>query len=64
MKQTSGPLIQVCRLLNAEKAEYVIVGAWAMILNSVVRATEDVDILITDNRGNCIENRWQIRNHQ
>jgi hypothetical protein len=52
MEQTSGPLIQVCRLLNAQQAAYVVVGAWAMILNSIVRATEDVDILIADNREN------------
>ena len=52
MEQTSGPLLQVCRLLNEKNAEYLVVGAWAMILNSVVRATEDVDILIADNREN------------
>ena len=52
MEQTSGPLIQVCRLLNAKNTEYLVVGAWAMILNSVVRATEDVDILVADNREN------------
>ncbi len=46
------PLLHVCRLLNAHKAEYLVVGAWAMILNSVIRATEDVDILIADNREN------------
>jgi len=37
MEQASGPLIQVCRLLNSQNAEYLVVGAWAMILNSVVR---------------------------
>jgi len=52
MEQTSGPLVQVCRLLNAQKAEYLVVGGWAMVLNSVVRATEDVDILVADNREN------------
>lgn len=52
MEQTSGPLLQVCRLLNAKDAEYLVVGGWAMILNSVVRATEDVDILIAENREN------------
>jgi hypothetical protein len=46
MEQTSGPLIQVCRLLNAQNAEYLVVGAWAMTLNSVVRATEDVELLL------------------
>jgi hypothetical protein len=48
----ASPLLHVCRLLNGQGAEYLIVGAWAMILNSVVRATEDVDILIADRREN------------
>lgn len=52
MEQTSGPLLQVCRLLNAERAEYLVIGAWAMILNSVVRATEDVDVLIANHTEN------------
>lgn len=42
----SDPLLRVCTLLNAEGARYLVAGAYAMILNSVVRATEDVDILI------------------
>jgi len=52
MEHTPGPLVHVCRLLNSKNAEYLVVGAWAMILNSVVRATEDVDILIAENREN------------
>ena len=52
MEGTQSPLLHVCRLLNEQRAEYLIVGAWAMILNSVVRATEDVDILVADNREN------------
>ena len=46
------PLIRVCTLLNAAGAEYLVVGAWALILNNVVRATEDVDILIAAHRAN------------
>lgn len=46
------PLIRVCALLNAAGAEYLVAGAWALILNSVVRATEDVDILIAAHRTN------------
>lgn len=37
---------QVCRLLNAEEAHYVIVGATAMQLWGTTRATRDIDILI------------------
>jgi len=50
MEEPPSPLLHVCRLLNEQNADYLIVGAWAMILNSVVRATEDVDILIADSR--------------
>ena len=47
-----GPLLRVCGLLNAAGANYLVAGAYAMILNSVIRATEDVDILIEDSREN------------
>ncbi len=46
------PLLHVCELLNQERAEYLVVGAWAMILNGLIRATEDVDILIAENSDN------------
>ncbi len=48
----SNPLLHVCKLLNAHEAEYLVIGGWAMILNSVVRATEDVDILVADHEDN------------
>jgi len=48
----ANPLVRVCALLNEAGAEYLIAGAWALILNRVVRATEDVDILIAENREN------------
>jgi len=46
------PLLHVCELLNQEGAEYLVIGAWAMILNGLIRATEDVDILIAENSDN------------
>lgn len=46
------PLLHVCKLLNEEGAEYLVIGAWAMILNGLIRATEDVDILIAENPDN------------
>lgn len=39
-------LTAVCRLLNAAKARYTIVGGFAMAMHGVVRATKDVDVLI------------------
>jgi hypothetical protein len=49
---SKNPLLNVCRLLNEEAAEYLVVGAWALILNGLIRATEDVDILIAENPSN------------
>ena len=48
----TGPLLRVCSLLNEAGAKYLVAGAYAMILNSIVRATEDVDILIEDSTEN------------
>jgi hypothetical protein len=48
----TGPLLRVCSLLNEAGAKYLVAGAYAMTLNSIVRATEDVDILIEDSTEN------------
>lgn len=53
MTVDDNPLLRVCRLLNGTGSKYLVVGAWAMILNSVIRATEDVNILIADDLENC-----------
>ena len=47
------PVLHVCSLLNAESAQYFIVGGQAVILHGIVRATEDVDILIEPSDANC-----------
>lgn len=39
-------IAQICSLLNAREARYVVVGATAMQLWGTSRATEDIDILI------------------
>jgi hypothetical protein len=39
-------LLTVCRLLNAAKVRYVVIGGFAMALHGAVRATKDVDVLI------------------
>lgn len=46
MSVTQSRLAKVCTLLNATGVRYVVVGAWAMALHGVVRATKDIDILI------------------
>ena len=42
----TGPLLRVCQLLNDKGVKYLVAGGYAMILNSIIRTTEDVDILI------------------
>jgi len=46
MTRLPSRIAQVCRLLNAEHARYVVVGAIAMQLWGTTRATRDIDILI------------------
>lgn len=47
------PLLRVCDLLNRAEAKYLVAGAQACILHGLVRATEDVDILIEATEENC-----------
>lgn len=39
-------LIEVCRALQSHRVRYILVGGHAVRLNGIVRATEDVDILV------------------
>jgi predicted nucleotidyltransferase len=50
---TKSRLATVCRLLNQEGVKYVVVGAFAVALHGVVRATKDVDILIDPTLANA-----------
>ena len=43
---TKSRLATVCGLLNAAGVKYVIVGGFAVALHGVVRATNDIDVLI------------------
>lgn len=49
-------LVNLCRHLNAEGAQYVVVGGMAIIQHGYTRATEDVDILVQDS----IENQAKV----
>jgi hypothetical protein len=40
----AGPLLRVCSLLNEAGAKYLVAGAYAMILNRIIRATEGVQV--------------------
>jgi hypothetical protein len=46
MMAPTSRVANVCQLLNAEQARYVVVGAIAMQLWGTTRATRDIDILI------------------
>ncbi len=46
-------VLRVCRLLNAERARYLVVGGVAANLHGSVRATRDVDILVPRDRANA-----------
>ncbi len=45
-------LLKVCSLLNEAGANYIVIGAYAMMLNGIIRATADVDILIEESLDN------------
>ena len=39
-------LVSLCRSLNREGAQYIVIGGMAMIQAGFVRATEDIDLLV------------------
>jgi hypothetical protein len=39
-------LVSLCRSLNREGAQYIVVGGMAIIQAGLVRATEDIDLLV------------------
>lgn len=45
-------LASVCRLLNAKKARYLVVGGHACNLHGLIRATKDIDLLIPKEESN------------
>ncbi len=51
--QANNDLTELLALLNAEGAEYVIVGAYALALHGRARATKDVDIFIRSTAENA-----------
>lgn len=45
-------VIKVCRLLNEQGAQYLIVGGLACNLHGLIRATKDIDLLIPKDEKN------------
>ncbi len=64
MEETAPPrtpeqddLVRLCAALNAQDARYVVVGGMAINQQGLLRATEDIDLLIERSR----ENQSRIR---
>ncbi|MBI4660242.1 MAG: nucleotidyltransferase [Verrucomicrobia bacterium] len=53
MRPLSNDLQEFIRLLDAEKVEYIIVGAWAVAFHSRPRYTGDLDIFLRRDRVNA-----------
>src|SRR6266852_5810166 len=45
-------LIGVCKALNEQGARYIVVGGMAVIHHGLLRATEDIDLLLERSRDN------------
>ena len=45
-------LLSLCKALNAEGVRYVLIGGFAVILHGFVRATKDIDRLVSGGREN------------
>ncbi len=41
-----GDLISVCRALNAEGVDYLVIGGYAVIQHGYQRTTQDIDLLL------------------
>jgi hypothetical protein len=50
-------LVRLCAALNAQDALYVVVGGMAINQQGLLRATEDIDLLIERSR----ENQGKVR---
>jgi hypothetical protein len=55
--EVNSDLIDLLRALNAEGAEYLIVGGYAFALHGRVRATKDADIFVGTDSGNAAKVR-------
>ena len=45
-------LLTVCKLLNKQRAKYLVVGGLACNLHGLIRATKDIDVLIPKDEKN------------
>ncbi len=47
-------LLNLCRALNAQGAQYIVIGGMAIIQHGFLRATEDIDLLLEKSRENQV----------
>lgn len=52
IERLSESFINLCKVFNEEKVEYVIIGGFAVILYGFPRFTEDIDIMIMPSEAN------------
>jgi hypothetical protein len=45
-------LVEICRMLNARQARYIVVGGMAINIHGFTRNTEDIDLLIETTEAN------------
>jgi hypothetical protein len=45
-------LVKLCAALNAERAQYIVIGGMAMNRHGMLRSTEDIDLLLEKSRDN------------
>jgi hypothetical protein len=48
-------LISLCRFLNEQNAEYILIGGFAVILHGFVRGTKDIDLLVNSAEANIVK---------
>lgn len=49
---TKDDFIHLCRELNKRKVDYIVIGGMAVIQHGYLRATEDIDLLVSTTRIN------------
>jgi len=50
-------LVKLCAALNSQDAKYIVIGGMAMNQHGMLRATEDIDLLVERSR----ENQQKVR---
>ncbi len=49
---TTEDFVELCRSLNANGVDYIVIGGMAVIEHGYMRATEDIDLLVSAEKEN------------